>query len=66
MIPALIASLIVMVLTIVTTLSLIEHSFVNYDLNHLKFDITFFAIATISTIVIFHVLIKNRKEIFVR
>jgi hypothetical protein len=65
MIPALIASLIVLVLEIVVTLSLIEHVAVK-DVQHLKFDITFFCIGLASLVVIFHVLITNRRQIFAR
>jgi len=59
----LIATIITMMLTIVVTQSLIEHTIAK-DVTHLKLDITFFVICTLSMIVIFHILIKNRKEIF--
>ena len=53
----------VIVLVIFTATSMIYH--IN-SLPHLKFDITFFAIALISFVTMSHILIKNRKEIMDR
>lgn len=50
----------VIVLVIFTTTSMLYHI---QDLEHLKLDITFFAIALISVVTMSHILIKNRVEI---
>lgn len=62
MIAAFFAFAAVLALLIVCTISIIENTTV-YNLDKLRLAITFFVISLISTIVITHIIIKNRHEI---
>lgn len=62
MIAAFIGFAAVLALLIICAISIIQHSY-PVDINHLKLDITFFVISLLSTIVMTHIIIKNRAEI---
>jgi hypothetical protein len=62
MIVAFFAFAAVAALLIVSTISIIQHTQV-WSLDHLRLDITFFVISLLSTIVMVHIIIKNRHEI---
>ena len=51
-------------LTALIIQSLIDYR--NYDINHLKLVVAFTVITAISDIVILHITIKNRKELFAK
>ena len=62
MIAAFVGFAAVLALLIVCTISIIENTMV-YNLDKLRLAITFFVISLISTIVMVHIIIKNRAEI---
>ena len=64
MIIPMLAFSMVVALLIVCTISMVQHIQV-WSLDHLRLDITFFSISLLSTVVMVHIMVKNRQEIHV-